>query len=96
MVLWEGIPLKNPAMGLTDLSLLQSGLFQNIRLTSGGSPALWGSGNVGGVLQLESEKPRFSQIPETGGFIGLGGGSAKRAKNILGRACLRQPCRLFV
>ncbi len=75
MVLWEGIPLQNPAMGLTDLSLLQSGLFQNIRLTSGGSPALWGSGNVGGVLQLESEKPRFSQIPETGGFIGLGGGS---------------------
>lgn len=75
MVLWEGVPLQNPAMGLTDLSLLQSGLFQSISLTSGGSPALWGSGNVGGVLQLQGARPRFSEFPETDGFAGLGGGS---------------------
>lgn len=75
VVLWEGVPIQNPAMGLTDISLLQSGLFQNITLVPGGAPALWGSGNVGGLLQLQNEPPRFPENRGWNGFAGLGSGS---------------------
>ncbi len=84
MVLWEDVPLQNPAMGLTDLSLLQSGLFQSITLVPGGSPALWGSGNVGGVLQLRNAKPYFSDSTHWQGWAGMGGGSFNALNGLVG------------
>lgn len=75
MVLWEDVPLQNPAMGLTDLSLLQSGLFQRVTLVPGGAPALWGSGNVGGVLQLQTDAPYFPEKTHRSGIASIGAGS---------------------
>lgn len=60
-VLWNGIPVDNAALGIADISLLQAGLFSNIRIQYGGSSALFGSGNVGGALILEDKIPDFQK-----------------------------------
>ncbi|MCB0568714.1 MAG: TonB-dependent receptor plug domain-containing protein [Phaeodactylibacter sp.] len=54
-VLWNGIPLQDPMLGLTDLSILPVFLFNDIRFIPGGSSALWGSGAVGGVIHLNGQ-----------------------------------------
>lgn len=53
MVLWKGVPLNNPALGMSDISLLQTGLFNRVSLQYGGNAAMLGSGNVGGALVLD-------------------------------------------
>lgn len=58
-VLWDGVPLSNPTLGMVDVSLLNSGLFDNISIQYGSSSALYGSGNVGGALLLDSKLPDF-------------------------------------
>lgn len=58
-VLWNGVPIANPALGVTDISVLQTGLFDQIDLQYGSSSALFGSGNVGGALLLEQAAPDF-------------------------------------
>lgn len=58
-VLWEGIPLQNAASGIADVSLLPVMLADKVSIVYGSSAALWGSGNVGGALMLESRRPAF-------------------------------------
>lgn len=69
-VLWNGVPILNPALGVADVSVLSTGLFDNISLQYGSSSALYGSGNVGGALLLEQNDPSF--------------GSGQRVKMTLG------------
>lgn len=59
-VLWNGIPVNNPALGMADLSLMRTGLFSQVKLQYGSSAALMGSGNVGGALLLQNKIPSFS------------------------------------
>ncbi len=59
MVLWNGIPIQNAALGIADVSTLPVLFMSNVNIVYGGSAALWGSGNVGGALLLEHEKPFF-------------------------------------
>ncbi len=75
-VLWNGVPILNPALGVADVSLLSTGMFDRISLQYGSSSALYGSGNVGGALLLEQSEPSFireSQLKAT-----IGGGSFGR------------------
>lgn len=58
-VLWNGIPLLNPALGVADISLLRTGLFGQVQLQYGSAAALYGSGNVGGALVLGDETVLF-------------------------------------
>jgi len=58
-VLWNGVPVNNAALGMADVSLLPVSLMNKVHLVYGSSSALWGSGNVGGALVLESETPSF-------------------------------------
>lgn len=58
-VFWNGIPMQNPMSGMTDISFLKAGLFDHVSLLYGGNGALWGSGNVGGALMLQSFVPNF-------------------------------------
>jgi len=71
-VLWNGIPIMNPALGVADLSILQTGLFDNITLKYGSSAALYGSGNVGGALFLDNPYPDFDPAKHIGLNLGLG------------------------
>lgn len=72
-VLWNGVPIMNPALGVADISLLQSGLFDNIALQYGSSAALFGSGNVGGALMLNDNVATYNDsVKKISFFINAG------------------------
>lgn len=58
-VYWNGVPLQNAALGIADVSLLPVALMNKVNIVYGSSAALWGSGNVGGALVVENERPYF-------------------------------------
>jgi vitamin B12 transporter len=60
LVLWNGLPIQSPMLGQLDLSLLPVQAMESIQFTKGGNTALWGSGAVGGVLDLRNQVD-FSQ-----------------------------------
>jgi iron complex outermembrane receptor protein len=71
-VLWNGFNIQNNMLGQVDMSLLPSVLFENVQVEYGGSSSLWGSGAVGGSIQL------FNQAKFNKGFssrVNVGGGS---------------------
>lgn len=53
-VLWQGFNLQSPMNGQVDFSLLQSDMTESVSIRYGGNGALFGSGAVGGVVQLKS------------------------------------------
>ena len=59
LVLWNGVPLQNAALGLADVSLLPVSLVDKVSVLYGASAGLWGSGAVGGAVLLESDSARF-------------------------------------
>jgi iron complex outermembrane receptor protein len=59
-VLWNGVPVINPALGVADLSVLRTGLFSDVSVLYGSSAALFGSGNVGGAVMLDDGAPVFN------------------------------------
>lgn len=74
-VLWNGIPLQNAALGISDLSTLPVAMIDRVNIVYGGSSALWGSGNVGGALLLENDLPVFDSIRRKEMALSLGAGS---------------------
>lgn len=81
-VYWNGVPLQNAALGMADLSTLPVLFLKRVNIVYGGSGALWGSGNVGGALLLETDMPapsdsakkQLSLIAGTGSFGQYQGG----------------------
>lgn len=53
-VVWNGFSLISPMHGQLDLSLLPMLFIDDISIQYGGSGTLWGSGNVGGAILLNS------------------------------------------
>jgi iron complex outermembrane receptor protein len=53
-VLWNGIPVSSPMLGQLDLSLLPLSAFSQVSLQRGGGSTNWGSGAIGGVIQLQN------------------------------------------
>jgi vitamin B12 transporter len=60
-VYWNGVPIQNAALGIADVSLLPVSLANRVNVVYGGSSALWGSGNVGGAVMLETDVPDFDE-----------------------------------
>ena len=54
LVVWNGVPLQSPMLGLLDLSLLPLNGPEEIVFQAGGSSATWGSGAIGGVIHLNN------------------------------------------
>jgi len=71
LVLWNGLPVQSPMLGLLDLSLLPTNASESVTLQRGGNSALWGSGAIGGVVSLEN-KANFLQGNETNINLTLG------------------------
>lgn len=71
-VLWNGVPILNPALGVADLSILRTGLFQDVSLQYGSSSALFGSGNVGGALMLDDGQAGFYDQKKINLILGYG------------------------
>ena len=74
-VLWNGIPIQNAALGITDVSLLPLALVDKVSIIYGGSAALWGSGNVGGALSVENDNPHFDSTRSRHLSLSAGTGS---------------------
>lgn len=72
VVLWNGLSIQNPMLGLIDLSLIPIPIIEKVSLTKGGNASMWGSGVGGGIFSINNE-----QSNEAGfvGNIGLSAGS---------------------
>jgi vitamin B12 transporter len=74
-VLWNGLPLSSPMLGLLDLALLPGSLADRVELHYGGNTALWGSGAVGGHVALQNrpdyERAFALEYGEQAGSFGL-------------------------
>jgi iron complex outermembrane receptor protein len=53
---WCGIPIESPMLGLNDLSTLPVFLFDGMGVLYGAQSSLFGSGNIGGTIQLNHSK----------------------------------------
>lgn len=53
-ILWNGFNIGSPMNGQVDLSLIPVGIADHVSIQYGGSSALWGSGAVGGTIQLNN------------------------------------------
>jgi iron complex outermembrane receptor protein len=58
-IFWNGFNLNLPNLGSSDLSLIPSSLFNSIEVLYGASGSLFGSGNIGGNIQLRNN-PQFN------------------------------------
>ncbi len=72
-VAWNGIIIDNPMLGQTDLSLIASGLIDNVRISVGGASLDIGNGGIGGIINLENDPDWCKQTqitvnPGTGSF----------------------------
>lgn len=55
-VLWNGFNLQNPMLGQTDFSQIPAFFLNDIQINFGSNAALFGSGHIGGTIQLETTK----------------------------------------
>jgi|GEM_PF-3821972 len=53
---WCGIPIESPLLGQNDLSTLPVFLFDGMGVLHGAQSSLFGSGNIGGTIQLNHTK----------------------------------------
>ncbi len=60
LALWNGMPISSPTLGLLDLSLIPIGAVESVQLEKGGNAALWGSGAIGAVLDMNSNASHSS------------------------------------
>ncbi len=54
-VLWNGVPMNNAMLGVTDLSLVKGFFIDEMALSLGSSSALFGNAAVGGTIQLNNQ-----------------------------------------
>jgi vitamin B12 transporter len=75
-ILWNGFDIRTASTGLNELGLFPTG-FDQIRIKSGSSTALFGSGAIGGTLLLDSEAPAIkdfsAKIDQSFGSFGMHG-----------------------
>lgn len=79
LVLWNGLPLQSPMLGLLDLSLVAANTGESVTLQKGGSTALWGSGAVAGLISIDSQEADSNGL-YTVNTIGSFGSKAQQTK----------------
>ncbi len=72
-VLWNGLPMTNPMLGIFDFNLVNSFGLDMLRVTEGGNSAAFGSGSVGGTVEMGQQLPTragsgFRLMHEAGSF----------------------------
>jgi iron complex outermembrane receptor protein len=94
-VLWNGLPVSSPALGLNDFALLPVFLIDQARLVAGGQSALWGSGAVGGSLQLENTAPPPGSHFRIGGSLGSFGWQQQHLQYSFGQEKIKAVTRVL-
>lgn len=85
-VLWNGMPLNSPMLGLYDFSLLPGFLLGEVTVQSGGNGCLAGSGAVGGAIFIDPVQDtlkghQVSLLAGGGSFGEMFGGAGYRYTN---------------
>lgn len=70
-VLWNGLPLENPMLGLLDLSQLNTAFFQQVTVAQGGQSGGYGSRAIAGSIQLSSGE----KVDHSGFSLGVDAGA---------------------
>ncbi|RME99828.1 MAG: Plug domain-containing protein, partial [Bacteroidetes bacterium] len=78
-ILWNGLPIQSPMLGLQDFSLVPASAFDQISLTSGGSSSTSGSSGISGTLQVQQKRPAAGSKLE----VGAQGGSFGARSQVL-------------
>ena len=55
-LLWNGIPLRNPMLGLVDLALIPALFTDEVSIHYGGHGSAFGSGAVGGLISFSNDR----------------------------------------
>lgn len=56
LITWNDIPIFNPSLGQTDLSLIPIPFANKISIIPGGNSSIWGSGAVGGIIAINTDE----------------------------------------
>lgn len=56
-LVWGGITINYPVLGLADFSTIPAGAFNNVGLLHGSSSTFFGSSAIGGTIHIDNEKP---------------------------------------
>jgi iron complex outermembrane receptor protein len=70
-VLWNGFNIQSPMNGLVDMALVPAAFMEEVKISYGGAGALWGSGAVGGSIQLGNQ-PVFGRGVTAGTAVSFG------------------------
>jgi vitamin B12 transporter len=70
-ITWNDINLNHPMLGQSDLSLITTGLIDDIRIYYGGASMILNSGGIGGIINLET-KPVWKKETVISIMPGLG------------------------
>lgn len=81
-LIWNGLNIQNPMLGQNDLSLISNLLFDKVSLEYGGGSALWGSGALGGSIQLQN-KTWFNQGFQTKLQVSMGNFQTKKIGTVV-------------
>ncbi|MDC3115847.1 TonB-dependent receptor [Bacteroidota bacterium] len=65
---WNGIPINSIANGLSDLSNIAALTNDNIFLIKGGNSTIFGSGSIGGSINIDSKKIRNQKLSSNVNF----------------------------
>lgn len=73
LVLLDGVPLNDQFGGVADLSKIPTNIIESIEVHKGGNSSLFGSGAIGGVINIISRKSFDNKLKLrlTGGSFGL-------------------------
>lgn len=69
-VLWNGMVVNNPMLGMADLGIFYFQTGQSVRFIEGANASLYGSGNAGGTLSLSDEAPDTGFSAQVSGLYG--------------------------
>jgi vitamin B12 transporter len=97
-VLWNGINVNSPTLGLTDFSLVPVFLVDEMMIHYGASGALTGNDAIGGSVALKSSAPVFEKRILATGYVSAGsfGRRAEGIKLALSNSRWHSATRLYV
>lgn len=68
LLMWNGMPINNPMLGLSDLSLIPIGGLSQIKINKGSSSSICGNGSIAGSVNLENVNKNDSLNSISGGI----------------------------
>jgi len=95
LVKWNDIPIANPMLGLSDLSLLPLVLFENAEVSPGGYSVLEGNGAMTGLIRLSNNISTENKSGALNVSVGSFGKQFYAAQLNLGSSKLKSQSKIF-